>query len=228
MISKEYMFRYVFHYRARYRHMVESDQVEDNANAEACLIGADAWEDIASRCMNPAFPDFRVEQVIENVQSEWDEYLKTGISKRERKPLVLEKIIDQIRSDFSFIKGMKLEPLAAPIQPETAKEAVRVDQTPEFDPETGRRRKKPHKPPETPIQAISEPEPVIEPPQLEVKINQLFIDTVSPRSIDEIINIIKAEFGVDRQEAEIAASISQIPSMTPTLVPNHGQFRSYE
>ena len=199
LIPKQRMYAMYNLYKGRYQYMIDSIDLTDQANAEACRIATRAWQTIASQCMNPDFPDFRIENVIDECRSDWEKYMKTGIPQYDNH-LSQDAIIQMVRENF-VRQGSK--PLLTATQ---AVSALVVQDPPtdvaEFD-SSGRRLRKPRK----------AAEPVSEPKQPEVpkspEVNQLFLDNINPRSIDEVIEIIQSEFGLMKQEAEIASATIQ-------------------
>lgn len=208
MISKQRMQALMISYRSRFKFMRESDHIQDRANAEACHIGTQSWQILMTRFNNPEFNDFRVESVIEVAKADWATYCETGVSKFDTDPMPLSGILDSIRRDFPNRFPVVSMPIES--KPPEAPESPKIPPDNRFDKNTGqlKRGKQGQQQPPA-IDTVSEliespkpPEPIPAP-----KINQEIIDAINPRSIDEIIETIESEFGLTKQEAEIASAV---------------------
>jgi hypothetical protein len=241
MINKSRMSAMVSMYSSRYHYMFyESVDLHDNANAEVCRIASRAWQTIYQECMNPDYPDFQVERVIVEAREEWDEYTKTGIPEFEPQ-VMADNVMRLSREQYAKKYGPKPTPAPAvqPVKTESIPQKP-VQESPEYN-EKGQRIRKASSPkiiePPTDLpvetEVESDPVPVVEPTPEAVDVpvlsmvdyhgkqiskralGKLFLEHINNRSIDEVINTINSEFGLDKQELEVANSVS-IPS-GPTM-----------
>lgn len=181
-------------YRSRYNSMMESNHPEDRANAYACMLGSQSWEDIGLYMQTDEYPDFDPEMIIIDIQAKWQDYCRTGVAVHD---------VDQLALHFreEHRKAMQARTKAALDQSrdfaarlEGEPETVKTNQT---SSEKRKIQKQSTKSAPEALQSLPEaPAEVID------EKNRYFIQI---NAIDHVINEIRYELGTERQDAEAAA-----------------------
>lgn len=219
MISKQRMQALYSMYKSRYRHMDDSPMIEDRANAEACRLAMGAWHDISVQYGNPEFEGFTIEGVIQQVKTEWEAYLKTGIPENKTQMLADDAVVAiKAAHNARFGITIPVRPLMSATQTTVPDQlqALNTNSLPEFG-SKGQKRRQRTPEQQAAISASPESEPESVKP---IKIDQNMIDAINPRSIDEVIEVISNEFGLIKQEMEVASSMGSLDEyQAPSLIP---------
>jgi hypothetical protein len=191
-------------YRSRYEVMIESNDPESKANAEACKLASQAWEQIAQFAQRPELEDeegnpleFDVESVIEDMKTKWNEYCRTGVAVDEVDTLVRETQARIARGVLSPVKTQDSHL-------ETIRENLRSQDPQTADPKAKKGQKSPQVDKATSTVAVianggkyGSPIDVID------ERNREYIQV---SAIDVVIAEIEQELGVERQEHEIVSA----------------------
>ena len=157
--------------------MLDSGHPEDRANAEAYRLADRAWQDIRYGLFDhDSTSDFILDPIIHALKTKWKAYCKTGIPENE---------VQDLADD---LKKAHADRLKAWQQTNGASTPPASESPPEMSqgPSKGKSKKQPVLPEQVPI----------------LKTDPIILSNLNPLCINEVIEDIRIELGIDRQELE--------------------------
>jgi hypothetical protein len=97
MFSRIRAYEFRASYMSRYSYMMETGDPVDRANSEAARLASQAWQDLAQFMQRPDLKDehgndweFDPEEVITDIQLQWEDYCRTGVARNDVDELASE------------------------------------------------------------------------------------------------------------------------------------------
>jgi hypothetical protein len=194
-------------YMSRYSYMIDSKDPVSVANAEACRLASQAWQDIAQFSQRPDLQDdqgnpieYDYESTIADILSRWEDYCRTG---------VVISDVDELAQEFRDKHALKIKAMEARNKALVSNTANLVPDAPPSISEnkttqtSSEKRKTSKKSTET----VSIQSQVASDERSETPVERIDEENrknIQLDALDYIVAEIRSEMSTDREEAELS------------------------